>query len=50
MRAFIESLKRLYRNQMIDAKKIYDLYDSGTITADEKDYILSSKSEQPNDI
>jgi hypothetical protein len=41
MRQFIESLKRLYKNQSINKDKIVELYDNGKINVDEKNYILN---------
>lgn len=39
---FIESLKRLYQNEKIDADKINKLYESNKITEQEKSYILNA--------
>ena len=41
MRQFIESLKRLYKNQSINKDKIVELYNNGKINMDEKNYILN---------
>lgn len=37
---FIESLKRLYRDQKVTAEKIDNLVKNGTITEKDKNYIL----------
>lgn len=39
-RLFIESLKRLYKDEKIDEEKIVKLFESGKITEEEKLYIL----------
>lgn len=41
MNQFVESMKRLYQNGMVDEKKIVTLFNSGKITNEEKDYILA---------
>lgn len=41
MRQFVESLKRLYHNSMIDDKKINELCNANKISKDEKEYILN---------
>lgn len=41
-RQFIESLKRLYRDNKIDADKITELFQSGKITEEEKWHILNA--------
>lgn len=40
MRQFVESLKRLYANGKLDEKKIVELFESGKISEEEKNYIL----------
>ena len=40
MRQFVESMKRLYANGMVDEKKILELFESGKINEQEKLYIL----------
>lgn len=41
---FVESMRRLYRDDKIDEHKIVELYESGKITEDEKSYILEVKN------
>lgn len=41
MNQFVESLKRLYKNKSIDAKKIEELFLNNKITKEEKQYILA---------
>lgn len=41
MKQFVESLKRLYENNLINEKKVIELFESKKITEDEKQYILS---------
>ena len=41
MRQFVESLKRLYKNGLIDAVKVVLLFSDGKITEEEKKYILA---------
>ena len=40
MKPLVESLKRLYDSKQITVTKILELYRKGTITENEKDYIL----------
>lgn len=42
MNQLVESLRRLYRNNMIGKSKIIKLFESGKITDVERDYILSN--------
>ena len=39
---FVESMRRLYRDMKVSEEKIIELFESGKITKDEKDYILSA--------
>lgn len=41
MRQFVKSMKRLYKNGVVDEKKIIELCDSKKITEEEKLYILN---------
>lgn len=41
---FVESLKRLYKDEKIDKEKIVKLYESKKITEEEKLYILDVKN------
>ena len=41
MNEFVESLKRLYQNGLIDMVRIVMLFNDGKITEDEKKYILA---------
>lgn len=41
MRQFVESLKRLYHNGLIDMVRIVMLFNDGKITEEEKEYILA---------
>ena len=43
MNVFVESLKRLYKNNKIDIIKIDELFQSKKITEEEKDYILGKE-------
>ena len=43
MREFVESLKRLYQNGLIEMVRIILLFDNGKITEEEKEYILNNK-------
>jgi hypothetical protein len=38
-RQFVESIKRLYQNSMVKEEKIMELFESGKITEEEKNYI-----------
>lgn len=40
MRSLVESLKRLYNSGKVARTRIMELFMKGTITKDEKDYIL----------
>lgn len=42
MNAFVESMWRLYRDGMVNAKKIEELFNNGKITEKEKLYILTA--------
>lgn len=41
MNQFVESMKRLYKNQMVNKEKIDELFKNGKINIDEKNYILN---------
>lgn len=47
---FIESLKRLYKDNKINAEKINELVKKGTITEKDKDYILEEGGKDVHDI
>ena len=40
MRQFVQVLKNLYSNKLVDKDKIVDLFTEGKITLEEKNYIL----------
>lgn len=40
MNEFVESLKRLYQNGLIDMVRVFLLFENGKITEEEKLYIL----------
>lgn len=40
MRQFVESIKRLYANGKLSKEKVVELFESGKITENEKNYIL----------
>lgn len=40
MRQFVESLKRLYVDGKVTKEKVIELFESGKITENEKNYIL----------
>lgn len=40
---FVESIKRLYKDEKITEKKIIELFESGKITEEEKWYILNAR-------
>ena len=42
MGLFVDALKRLYQDKKIDMKKIVELFESGKITKEERDYILDT--------
>lgn len=41
MNQFVESMRRLYKDGKVYEKKIVELFESGKITEEEKDYILN---------
>lgn len=41
---FVESMRRLYRDDKVDKQKILNLCESGKITEEEKRYILDVKN------
>ena len=41
MNQFIESLKRLYKRNLIDEEKVIELFNNNKITESEKEYILN---------
>ena len=43
MNQFIESMKRLYQNGLIDMVRVISLFNDGKITEEEKLYILERK-------
>lgn len=43
MNQFVESLKRLYENGLLDIVRIMLLFSDGKITEEEKDYILNAR-------
>lgn len=43
MSEFVESLKRLYQNGLLETVRIILLFDNGKITEEEKDYILNAR-------
>lgn len=47
---FVESIKRLYNNEKIDADKVIELFQNGKITEEQKWYILNVKTEKSNDM
>ena len=42
MRQFVESLKRLYADGKLNKEKVVELFESGKITENEKNYILGA--------
>lgn len=42
MRQFVETMCRLFNNEKVNEAKIIELYKSGKITEEEKDYILNN--------
>ena len=40
MRQIIESLRRLHQKGIVDKEKVVELFESGKITENEKNYIL----------
>lgn len=47
MRTLVESLKRLYKSKRITDDRIAAMMEAGTITAEEMQYILEQKDENP---
>lgn len=43
MNQFVESLKRLYQNGLLEVVRIILLFNDGKITEEEKDYILNAR-------
>ena len=43
MSIFVESIKRLYANYRITKESVIELYDKGTISEEDKLYILTGK-------
>lgn len=43
MNTFIESIKRLYLNGLIDMARVIVLFNEGKITEEEKEYILNKE-------
>lgn len=43
MNLFVESLRRLYEGKQIDEEKINQLKDKGSISEDERKYILGKE-------
>lgn len=41
---FVESMRRLYRDEKINVEKIVELFESGKITEEEKWYILNARN------
>lgn len=50
MRIVIESLRRLYIRTIVTKDKIIDMYLEGTITENEKEYILRKEEENVHNI
>ena len=42
MRQFVEIMKDLYKDMKVTKKKIFELFESGKITEEEKLYILNA--------
>lgn len=42
MRQFVESIKRLYVNEKLTEEKVIELFESGKITENEKNYVLGA--------
>ena len=40
MKQFVETMKRLYKDEKVSEQKIVELFESGKITKEEKLYIL----------
>lgn len=40
---FVESMRRLYKDEKVDANKIIKLFESNKITEEEKWYILNAR-------
>ena len=47
---FVESIKRLYNDEKIDADKVIELFQNGKITEEQKWYIFNVKTEKSNDM
>ena len=43
MNVFVESLKRLYKNNQLDIEKVIELFKDGKITEEEKWEILNAR-------
>lgn len=43
MNVFVDSLKRLYADEKVNEEKIVELFESGKITDEEKNYILEAR-------
>lgn len=42
MNQFVESMRRLYQNKMVDKDKIMELYKNGKLTIEEVNFILDA--------
>lgn len=40
---FVESMRRLYRDEKVNVEKIVQLFESGKISEEEKQYILNAR-------
>ena len=40
---FVESMRRLYRDEQINADRVIQLFESGKISEEEKQYILNAR-------
>lgn len=40
---FVESMRRLYKDEKVDTKKVLELFESGKINNDEKWHILNAR-------
>ena len=47
---FVESIKRLYKDEKIDSDKVIELFQNGKITEEQKWYVLNVKTEKLNDM
>lgn len=43
MNQFVESIKRLYDSGRVNEQKVIELFESGKISEEERDYILARK-------